>query len=224
MESISPMEKILNIPGFVHLAEIIFGNLDHDHLEVCGQINISSKQILANPLFWIKKFTALSKEKQNDWTRVIQSVKSSAKEKSIVSYLKWNLKKGAIEDLPCYSSPAVQDNFRKKIWKICMNRGRSSDEDMEIVKILAPLTDNLNAPNKIGDTPIYWAAWNGHTEIVKILAPLTDYPNTPNNYGETPSSVAKKAEIRKILESFYTSRKRNTRSSGKPSRKRVKKF
>ena len=105
----SPIERILNNPGLVHLAENIFGNLDDENLEVCGQINQSSKQILANPIFWLRKFTALSKENQKDWTKVIQSVKNSCKEKSIVSYLKWNLKRKAWEDLPCYSSPAVQD-------------------------------------------------------------------------------------------------------------------
>ena len=71
--------------------------------------------------------------------------------------------------------------------------------DIEIVKILAPLTDNPNAPNQYGSTPIYWAAHNGHTEIVKFLIPLADNPNTPNNNGKTPSSVAKNAEIRRIL-------------------------
>ena len=39
----------------------------------------------------------------------------------------------------------------------------------EIVKILAPLRDNPNAPEKDGKTPIYWAARNGHTDIVKIF-------------------------------------------------------
>ena len=42
----------------------------------------------------------------------------------------------------------------------------------EIVKVLAPLTDNPNAPNKWGTTPIRWAVQNGHQEIVKILAPF----------------------------------------------------
>ena len=30
------------------------------------------------------------------------------------------------------------------------------------------LTNNTNAPDKDGETPIHWAAQNGHTEIVKI--------------------------------------------------------
>ena len=62
----------------------------------------------------------------------------------------------------------------------------SSDEDTEIVKILAPLTDNPNSPTKWGDTPIYLAASNGHTEIVKILAPLTNNHNVPDGNGMTP--------------------------------------
>ena len=72
----------------------------------------------------------------------------------------------------------------------------------EIVKILAPLTDNPNAPDENGRTPIHWAAYYGHTEIVKILAPLTDNPNAPDWRGKTPSYVTRNAEIRTILESF----------------------
>ena len=56
----------------------------------------------------------------------------------------------------------------------------------EIVKILAPLTDDPNAPDKNGDTPIHHAANEGYTKIVKILAPLTDNPNAPNKNGSTP--------------------------------------
>ena len=53
------------------------------------------------------------------------------------------------------------------------------------------------------ETPIYWAASNGHTEIVKSLAPLTDNPNAQNpNNRKTPSLVAKNPEIRRILRSW----------------------
>ena len=134
------MEKILNNPGFVHLAENIFGNLDVEKLENCEKINQSSQQILANPIFWLRKFTALSKENQKDWIKVIQSVKNTDKEIYIISYLKWSSKKEALVDLPCYTNPAIQDDFRKRIREIC-EKWESSDEDTEIVKILAPLTD-----------------------------------------------------------------------------------
>ena len=83
------------------------------------------------------------------------------------------------------------------------------------------MTDNPNAPNKNGTSPIHNAAWNGHTEIVKILAPLTDNPNAPNKNGESPSSFTKNAGIRKILN---TSRKRKAVPKSKLSKKRAKKF
>ena len=88
--------------------------------------------------------------------------------------------------LPCCTRTAIQEDFKKKIFEVCNKRERSSDEDIEIVKILAPLTDNPNAPNKYGNTPIHRAAQNGHTEIVRILAPLTDNPNARDKDGETP--------------------------------------
>ena len=81
----------------------------------------------------------------------------------------------------------------------------AQDGYTEIVKILATLTDNPNAPDKWGYTPIYKAAKYGRKEVVKMLAHLTNNPNAPNNNGETPSSVAKNVEIRKIIESFKNS-------------------
>ena len=65
------------------------------------------------PCFWFKKFRSLSMENQKDWIKVIESEKNSEKENAIMSYLLWNLQKEALVDLPCYTSPAVQDDFRK---------------------------------------------------------------------------------------------------------------
>ena len=72
----------------------------------------------------------------------------------------------------------------------------------EIVKILAPLTVNPNAPFTDGRTPISTAAFNGHVEIVKILAPLTVNPNAPDDNGKTPIYLAARkghTEIVQIL-------------------------
>ena len=135
-------EKILNNPGLQHLAENFFDNLKFEDLDICREINQSSKQILDhqmdNPMFLLRKLRGLSKENQKDWIKVIESVKNAKKEKAISAYLQWNLKKRR-KDFPCYSSPAVQDDFRKRIMKICEKCWQLSDEDMEIVKFLAPL-------------------------------------------------------------------------------------
>ena len=73
------MESIINNPGLQHLAEIFFLNLDTDHLKICKLINLSCKQILENPIFWLKKFKDLSKENQKDWMKVINVVKNLVK-------------------------------------------------------------------------------------------------------------------------------------------------
>ena len=178
-ENCETLEKILNIPGLYHLAENIFGNLNVEDLEVSREINKSSKQIMDDPMFWLRKFRHLSKENQKEWIKVIQSVRNTEKDREIISYLKWNLKKQAVIDIPCFTSPTVQDKFRKKIFQSC-GKAQPSNQSIEIVKIVAPLTHTPNAPSRYGLTPIHEAARNGHIEIVKILAPFTDNPNAPN--------------------------------------------
>ena len=197
------MEKIVNNSGLQHLVEKVFWNLDDEDLKICAWINQSCKQILTNPIFCLSKFEYLSKKNRRDWLNVIQSFKNSDKGIAVIFYLKGNLKKNIV-DPPCYCTPAVQDDFKKKIWECCKKQNLSK-EDTEFVKILAPLTDNPNTPNNIGKTPIYWAAYNGHTEIVKILAPLTDNANGPSWNGNTPIHWAARfghTEIVKILVSL----------------------
>ena len=70
---------------------------------------------------------------------------------------------------------------------------------------MAPFTDNPNAPNKKGDTPIYLAACNGHTEIVKILVPLADHLNVLSSTGDTAiqrAAMQGYTEIVQILAPF----------------------
>ena len=64
------------------------------------------------------------------------------------------------------------------------------------------MTDNPNAPDKDGKTPIHEAAFRGHKEIVKILALLTENPNAPDEHGKTPiywATLNRHTEIVKIL-------------------------
>ena len=189
------MENIINNPGLQHLAEKVFWDLDDENLKNCAQINQSCKQILQNPIFYLKKFEHLSNTNRKNWIDFIQSVKHSDKEIAIISYLQWNLKKDALVDLPCYSSSAIQERIRD----ICNTWG-STQEDLEIVQILASLTDNPNAPDKDGLTPIHAAADNGHTEIVNILAPLTANPNAADRNGDTPIHFAARKRNLDIVE------------------------
>ena len=273
------LEKFINIPGLHHIAENIFLNLNYQRLEACKSVKGSFQhyldQLMANPLFFLKKFicAGMSKKNEMDWTEIIQMTRGTNVREIILLYFKLYFKNDRVVDfdVPCYLK---KDNLEKysEIIKKVEDRNLSNvsihyyfdkiakildplakvpdwyseiyeDEDKsiitfwaascgqieivqilapltdnnntpinlaalagckEIVKILAPLMDNPNAPNINGETPIYIAAWFGQTEIVKILAPLTDNPNAPNNDGMTPSSVTDNTEIKKFLKSFKT--------------------
>ena len=195
----SPLEKILNNPGLAHIAENIFGNLDDGKLKFCGQINQSSKQILANPIFWLKKFKALSEKNHNDWVNLIRSEKNTERGKAICSYLQWNLKKDALVDLECYSSIAVQiSELRRKfefLDEISELKSRkcslSDDNNMEIVQTLAPLVENPT-PNiqddfrkKILQISRKFFISDKDIKIVKILTPLIDKTNDRSKWRNT---------------------------------------
>ena len=102
--SLTVMEKIVNTSGLQHLAENIFLNLNYELLKECFKINSSCREILENPLFWLKLFIqrGLSKENQKDWHRAIQLVKNTDLEKNISSYLKRSSKNPRVVDIPCY--------------------------------------------------------------------------------------------------------------------------
>ena len=52
---------------------------------------------------------------------------------------------------------------------------------------------NLDRPDDYGQTPLWWAAKNGHDRVVKLLLEREDVnPNRPDNNGRIPLSVAAK--------------------------------
>ena len=88
----------------------------------------------------------------------------------IVSYLRWNLKNKNLLSLPqnllCYTSPVVQSELRQIIYQAAQNGST------KIVEILAPLTDNPNAPDEEGRTP---SSVTYNAEIRAILLNLNRF-------------------------------------------------
>ena len=138
------METIISNPGLHHLAEKVFWNLDVEDLKICAQINLSCKQVLQKPIFCLRKFEHLSKENRKDWNKVIQLAKNSDKGIAIISYLQWNLKKEVV-DLPCYTNPDVQEDFRKRIRKSCMKWGSSDDSIFSQISLILFLKSSWTA-------------------------------------------------------------------------------
>ena len=91
------MEKITDNPGFLHIAETIFLQIDSQKLESCQEVNESWKKILEDPSFWLKKcFQSglVQSEKKAAWTNAIQILKNSNLEMELLCLLKeffhWN--------------------------------------------------------------------------------------------------------------------------------------
>ena len=58
----------------------------------------------------------------------------------------------------------------------------------KIIEMLAPHTENVNAPTPEGYTPLQVAVCKGHIEVVKFLVSIIDNPNEPDISGMTPGN------------------------------------
>ena len=64
------MDLITKTPGFIHIAEEIFSNLDRNSLFECQKVNEYWGSILRNPWFWfgrMEHYATLSEEDQKEW-------------------------------------------------------------------------------------------------------------------------------------------------------------
>ena len=178
------LENFLNVPGFQHLAENVFLNLSYDDLMSCQILNRSSKRILENPIFWLKKFIrrGLPKKNQNDWNNAIQLTRNSKLEKNILLYLKKSSKHEKLIEIPCY----IDKNVVKKSFKISRETDVGNilnwyELEAGFIQMFAPLSRNLNSMIHFGGDEIR----DGKIEFVKSLAPLTENPNKPDKNGDT---------------------------------------
>ena len=174
---ISRVETFINTPGLKHLAENIFLNMNYQEIQACGRLNVSfqifADQLMENPSFLLKSIIlgGMSKKNETDWTEIIQKTKGTKFEEIVLLYLK---SKTYIQSFD-FDVPSI-------IKKVMDGNTTYIHYIHEIVyPILAPLTDNPNAPNINGVTPIQVAAQNGFTEIVNFLSSLTNNLNASNN-------------------------------------------
>ena len=104
------LEKFINIPGLHHIAENIFLNLNYQSLEACILVKRSFQhyldQLMANPLFFLKKFicAGMSKKNEMDWTEIIQMTRGTKVGEIIIFYFKQCLQNERIVDfdMPCH--------------------------------------------------------------------------------------------------------------------------
>ena len=106
------MENVIQNPGLQHITEMILFNLDFEDLQKCKLLNKSFKDILEDPMFWLRKWRTqrgLSKKNHDDWVKVIQLTKNTSVEANIKLYLEKVTKNGHVMDVPCFiDSDAVE--------------------------------------------------------------------------------------------------------------------
>ena len=192
--------QLFETDGFHLIAVNIFLHMDLENLVAlpnkktgCELINKRCQEILNNPIFWIKKFVGLSKKNRKDWIKAIKSVKTE-KMKQVVSYLKLLLKEG-ISDEPSFTTPMGQKNILFRI------HHSASHGNLEVIKILAPLSNKPDAKGGGGYSAIHFATFGGFLEIVRFLAPISDNPNVSDDVnGETSIFKATKFGRDEIIE------------------------
>ena len=187
-KSKSYFENFLNIPGLQHLAENIFMSLNYGDLMSCQLINRSSKVILDNPMFWLKKFVrrGISRKNKMDWHKAIKLTRNTNLETNILFYLKRSFKHPRLVDFPCY----IDENVVLKSLKIAQKidvKNIISWNSLEagFIQIFASLTKH---PDRMWS--YQWNPKYGEIEFIKSLAPLTENPNKiawdiPNEDGNT---------------------------------------
>ena len=185
------LENFFNNSGLQHLAENIFSYLHYKDLDACQLVNRSSKSILGNPKFWLRKFVqrGMSKKNQNNWINAIQLAKETDFERNLQLYLKRSLWKAKIIDIPCY----IDENILQKSSELIKEFGNraliqsQSHQRKNGKYTTAGFIQALAAIQMHRDKGLHdikdWAVFNntaaacGNLEIIKIVSPLMDNPN-----------------------------------------------
>ena len=180
------MAQIFNNSGLQHITEMIFLNLDSEKLQVCQCVNKSSKDILKNPLFWLKKWKGLSQNSKKDWSKAIQLTRNTNLEENVISYIKKVIKIGHVVDVPCYIDENVVEKSNDFTFEAALN-----ENNLGMVQILAPMVDNPNPHCEYcGMLTINSIAEN----MIKVLAPLIGNPLGLHHLGVCPYCGAEQVD------------------------------
>ena len=149
------MENITQNPGFQHINVGIFLHLDLQDLNNCLQVNESWRSIIKNPSFWFQKCIQNPKfDNKIGWKITLQlTLHQEPKLEESLSKILKDIYKGMQKEENYYNSQTTPI-----FW--AAENGHS-----EVVKVLAPLSDNPNKPGPFNEkmyTPIYMATMKGN--------------------------------------------------------------
>ena len=151
------MENFTKVPGLRGISEDIFKLLDKKSLMDCRLVNSSWKNVLEQPMFWLKKMNLekASMNFQRSWKKLAQQLEDGHPKKEFVLTL-------------IKISKRTKQNLPLKIVKKLL----FSIKYRDLVKFLLE-HENPNSTvdlERFGHaTPIHFATYLGFTEIVKKL-------------------------------------------------------
>ena len=122
---------------------------------------------------------------------VAKCLKAFRNYKAILTATKY----GHLEVLKVLMDDVIDTNTELVDWKTI--RTAVCSGKIEMIKYFEEklskdwLEELLTKKDRLGRTPIHYAALNGHLEIVKFLALFTSNPNSPDKSGWTPSDHAR---------------------------------
>ena len=103
-------------------------------------VSKSSKTILKNPMFWIKKWRfnrGLSKTNQNNWIKALEMTENTNLEKNVALYIKKIIKIGHYVDIRCH----IDNDAMVKATQISFEEALEQ-KNAGVLQILAFSTEN----------------------------------------------------------------------------------
>ena len=164
------LESFISNPGLRHLGCNILKHLNKKATLSLRNVNHLTKDFVETPRFWLKKLNLrknASVELHEAWISLIQNIEEeNFKLETNISLILIRL---------------ATDGLR---WRqnLCPFKVISLFGDLPLVEFIIEqnMVEKLSQNCESGETPIYFAAENGHSGIVQILLANTDIPNVPN--------------------------------------------
>ena len=178
------MDQIIQNQGLQHITEKILVNLPFEDMMAFQLVNKSTKDILDDPMVWIKKWISkgLSKKNQEKWIKTIKLMSNTNSAMVIILYIKKVLHRNRFVDMPCYIDEKTMQKFsnltaddensiRRYFDQACEERDAGS------VQICIALVKKPNAKTGNGKSAIHNALSNKYEDIVQVLAPFIGNAN-----------------------------------------------